>query len=288
MAFLGIDAGASATKWALLEGDVVIASGRQPAMDAHLYRDESVARLREVVRGISDATAKFKIEKILMGITGFSPATDFQKYFSEEFAAPITVISDIELAYRANFGDKEGVLIYAGTGAVAFTIGKNGETLRIGGWGYLLGDEGAGYWMGREAIRAAMLFIDAEVKPEPKTLESQILVAMGANDWTSVKSFVYGKDRAEIASLSRVVADCAEGGDVNAIAITKQAAHHLADLVHRTEEITGREKLSVKFAGGVSQIVPVVRELTSILGDRCTVATSDIALEAARLAAAQA
>ena len=62
------------------------------------------------------------------------------------------------------------------------------------------------------------------------------------------------------------------------------------DKAHLTLQVVfkGMEKLSVKFAGGVSQIVPVVRELTSILGDRCTVATSDIALEAARLAAAQA
>lgn len=285
MAFLGIDAGASATKWALLEGETVIASGRQPAMDAHLYREESVDRLREVLRGISDDTSNFTVDRILMGITGYSPTTDFDTYFSEEFSAPVNVISDIELAYRANFGQYEGVLIYAGTGAVAFTINKAGKPLRIGGWGYLLGDEGAGYWMGREAIRSAMLFIDGEVAPEPKTLEALTLAAMNAHDWSTVKNFVYGRDRNEIAALSRVVAECAEGGDPTAIAIIKEAAKFLADLVHRTEEITGRENLAVKFAGGVAQIKPVANELREILGDRCVVASADIALEAARLAA---
>lgn len=288
MAYLGIDAGASATKWTLLDGEITIASGRAPAMDAHLYREESIDRLREVILGISDATAKYRVDAILMGITGFSPETDFQSYFSEEFTAPATVISDIELAYRANFREQEGVLIYAGTGSVAFTIGNNGKPLRIGGWGYLLGDEGAGYWMGREAIRAAMLFIDGEVKPEAKTLESRTLAAMGADDWSSVKNFVYGRDRSEIAGLSRIVADCAESGDVTALSILKRSAAYLAELVYRTEEITGRENLDVKFAGGVSQISHVAHELTTLLGDRCSVATADIALEAARLAATKA
>lgn len=288
MAFLGIDAGASATKWALLDGETVVASGRQPAMDAHLYREESVSRLREVLTEISEATAKFSINGIVMGITGFSPETDFQSLFAEAFTAPVTVISDIELAYRANFADTEGVLIYAGTGSVAFTIGKDGRTLRIGGWGYLLGDEGAGYWIGREGLRAAMYFIDGEVLPEAKTLEASILAAINATNWAEVKSFVYGKDRSEMAALSRVVADSAEGGDITAQSIIKEAARHLSHLVHRTEEITGREKLAVIFAGGVSQISAVANELQNLLGDRCTVASADIALEAARLAAARA
>lgn len=285
MAFLGIDAGASATKWALLDGEKVVAAGRQPAMDAHLYREESVSRMYEVLKEISDATTNFSIDGILMGITGFSPKTEFQRYFAEAFTAPVTVISDIELAYRANFADNEGVLIYAGTGSVAFTIGTDGRRLRIGGWGYLLGDEGAGYWIGREGLRAAMYFIDREVLPEVQTLEASILAAINATNWAEVKSFVYGKDRNEMAALSRVVAKSAEDGDLTAQAIIKEAARHLAYLVHRAEDITGRENLAVKFAGGISQISGVTNELQNLLGDRCTIAAADIALEAARLAA---
>lgn len=285
MAFLGIDAGASATKWTLFDGQSVLASGHELAMDAHLYREESVARLRAVIHSISDATAKFKIEKIFMGITGYSEESDFNKYFGEEFAASVSVISDIELAYRANFGKSEGVLIYAGTGSVAFTLGRDGKPFRIGGWGYLLGDEGAGYWIGREAIRAAMLFIDGQVQPEAKSLESMVLAAIKANDWSGVKAFVYGNDRGEIAALSKVVAESAASGDPTALAIIKESARCLSELVYRTEETTGRENLEVKFAGGVSGIGLVADELKALLGPRCSIATADIALEAAKIAA---
>ncbi len=287
MAFLGIDAGASATKWTVFDSEKVVASGHELAMDAHLYREESVVRLRQVIHGISDATAKFNIEKIFMGITGYSEESDFSKYFGEEFAAPVTVISDIELAYRANFGESEGVLIYAGTGSVAFTLGRDGKPLRIGGWGYLLGDEGAGYWIGREAIRAAMLFIDGQVQPEAKSLEAMILEAIKATNWSGVKSFVYGNDRSEIAALSKIVAESAASGDPTAIAIIKESARHLSELVYRTEETTGRENLTVKFAGGVSGIKLVADELRRILGERCTTASADIAFEAAKIAASQ-
>jgi N-acetylglucosamine kinase-like BadF-type ATPase len=285
VAFLGIDAGASATKWTVFDGEKVLASGHELAMDAHLYREDSVARLREVIHRIADATAKFKIEQIFMGITGYSEESDFSKYFGEEFAVPVSVTSDIELAYRANFGNTEGVLIYAGTGSVAFTLGRDGKPFRIGGWGYLLGDEGAGYWIGREAIRAAMLFIDGQVQPEAKSLESMILAAIKADDWSGVKSFVYGNDRGEIAALSKVVAESAEMGDPTAIAIMKESARHLSELVYRTEETTGRENLEVNFAGGVSGIKAVADELQRLLGARCSIASADIALEAAKIAA---
>lgn len=287
MAYLGIDAGASATKWVLIHDGNIVAEGEQPAMDAHLYRPESAARLREVVRFISDETAIHRVDSIFMGITGYSKETDFLKFFSEEFGATLTVVSDIELAYRANFGAKEGVLIYAGTGSVAFTLGRDGAPMRTGGWGYLLGDEGAGYWIGREGIRAALLFLDGQVLPESHNVESAILSAMDAHDWSGVKSFVYGRDRSEIASLSKIVSEYASKGDETAISILKQASSHLTELVLRTEENTGRENQEVKFAGGISKIDLVVNEMKSKLGDRFSVATANIALEAARLAAHQ-
>jgi N-acetylglucosamine kinase-like BadF-type ATPase len=130
-----------------------------------------------------------------------------------------------------------------------------------------------------------MLFIDGQVQPEAKSLESMILAAIKADDWSGVKSFVYGNDRGEIAALSKVVAESAELGDPTAIAIMKESARHLSELVYRTEETTGRENLEVKFAGGVSGIKAVADELQRLLGARCSIASADIALEAAKIAA---
>ena len=60
MNFLGIDAGASATKWVLINHSGTVASGRCDAMDGHIYREASLERMRRVLSEISEETKNFK------------------------------------------------------------------------------------------------------------------------------------------------------------------------------------------------------------------------------------
>ena len=73
------------------------------------------------------------------------------------WAAQVTAYSDVELAHAAAFGGGPGVLIAAGTGSIAFARDTRGRRRRAGGWGQLLGDEGSGFWIGRAALRDAVL-----------------------------------------------------------------------------------------------------------------------------------
>lgn len=56
----------------------------------------------------------------------------------------------LETAYP---GEKSGMLLIAGTGSVAIAKKGNGEIIKVGGWGRLLGDEGSGYWIGLQALK---------------------------------------------------------------------------------------------------------------------------------------
>ena len=60
------------------------------------------------------------------------------------------------IALVAGVGDEPGVVIVAGTGSIAYGRNARGEAARAGGWGYVLGDEGSGYWIGRLALRAVV------------------------------------------------------------------------------------------------------------------------------------
>ena len=51
---------------------------------------------------------------------------------------------------------QDGIALISGTGSVAWGRTPDGRTARAGGWGYLLGDEGSGYWVGRQAVRHAL------------------------------------------------------------------------------------------------------------------------------------
>jgi N-acetylglucosamine kinase-like BadF-type ATPase len=284
MHYLGIDAGASATQWALINENGLVASGVQEAMDGHLYRQASVDRMKKVLSEIAQEISGIKVSSVYMGITGVMHDGSIENEIDGVFNCRSTVVSDIELAYRANFSAGEGILLYAGTGSVSYAIDRSGQVHKIGGWGYLLGDEGAGYWIGKEAIRLALFQLESKKTILEGSLSHQVLNAMQANDWETVKTFVYAKDRSEIAALSRIVDSAATSGDADAVSILNKAASHLAELVDRIDKNLERKSLPVKFTGGISGSKSLYSELEKFLRMRVSISKVDIAFRAAELA----
>ena len=153
---LGIDGGATATKWALRKADGTFIEGNSGPIDGHIYRSESKERLEKVLKEIKIASGSEIVTSIYAGLTGLGKEgeAEVMQLIKKEFRqARVELALDIVLGYRANFDLGAGIFLYAGTGSIAIHISKSGEVIRSGGWGYLLGDEGAGYWIGREAIK---------------------------------------------------------------------------------------------------------------------------------------
>lgn len=286
MFFLGIDAGASATQWVLHDGDQVVKSGTAGPIDGHINREESRQRMHSTLAEISRETAA-QIDSIVIGITGVAEIKEdydatvaiINGVFPDAF---VELLSDIHLAYRVYFKENSGVLLYAGTGAVACTQ-IDGALVRVGGWGYLLGDEGAGFWIGREAIRALMIYVDKSETPPTGSLEEAIARALQATTWADVKNFVYGKNRSEIAALARIVFE--HSGQAVARKILFEAASHLNALIARVDEITGDARRKITFTGGTSRGEGLLNDrLQELLGGRLTIAHRDIAEGAAEIA----
>ncbi len=258
MLSLGIDAGASSTKWTLLDDSGVLREGVALAMDGHINKAPSRARMIEVLESIVESAMPQKVGSIYAGITGIaetdSGSKETKAIFTNVFGdIPITLVSDIELGYRVNFEPGEGIFLYAGTGSIAMYIDAQGKIFRAGGWGYLLGDEGAGYWIGREAIRAVLFTLESGSLISPYSLEAEVLKSIHCADWKDIKSFVYSDDRAKIAELSLLVVSMAKKGELTAQVILKSAGSALANLVWRLEENVGLRNLPVIFAGGLSE-----------------------------------
>lgn len=70
-------------------------------------------------------------------------------------AKNIVVISDVEAAWRAAF-KREGIIVIAGTGSIAYGRLANGRFARAGGLGPEKGDEGSGYWIGKQWTKRRM------------------------------------------------------------------------------------------------------------------------------------
>ena len=121
-----------------------------------------------------------------------------------------------------------GVAIDAGTGSVAYGFNSQGQGAQTSGWGTLLGDEGGGYWIAVEALRAA---VRAEDGREPPTLlQGAVCQALGIESIPELVPLVYqeGLEQHEIAALCPVVAKVARQGDARAQAILVQAGKELA------------------------------------------------------------
>ena len=284
---LGIDGGATATKWALRKADGTFIEGNSGPIDGHIYRSESRERLEKVLKEIKIASGSEIVKSIYAGLTGLGKEgeAEVMQLIKKEFPqARVELALDIVLGYRANFDLGAGIFLYAGTGSIAIYISKSGEMIRSGGWGYLLGDEGAGYWIGREAIRESVKSLDMKVQLE--ALDREILKSIGANNWDEVKAFVYSNDRSAIAALSSTVVSLAKTGDTKSIKILQTAGIHLSELVERIELVIGNTGFPVAIGGGIAGASALLVETIGAKLNRSVVVSNvRIANRAAELAA---
>lgn len=135
---------------------------------------------------------------------------------------------DTVTAWAGATGGKPGVVVIAGTGSVSLAIDDKGNRSRIGGWGYYMGDEGSAYHIALMGLSAACKGFDGR---GPRTILTQSLLNhFGVTDLRGVRSKIYSRemDRANLATLSRLVGEGANAGDPVCLRIMEDAAHELA------------------------------------------------------------
>ncbi|MGG1658471.1 N-acetylglucosamine kinase [Brevibacillus sp. NRS-1366] len=124
-------------------------------------------------------------------------------------------------------GGKPGILVIAGTGSIAFGVNDAQETARAGGWGHRVGDEGSGYWIGKQAIMAVLK--DADGRGETTMLKDLLLPYLGLArvdelfNWTY--SSLYSVEK--VGELSPLVSKAADAKDQVAVAILEIAGEEL-------------------------------------------------------------
>ncbi|MFT8395302.1 N-acetylglucosamine kinase [Propionibacterium sp.] len=137
----------------------------------------------------------------------------------------VLLAHDSTTSYLATVGDQPGVVVAAGTGVVILAVGRT-KVARVDGWGYLIGDAGSGYWIGRAALDAVMRAHDG--RGEPTQLSEHIEqdfddIETAYLDLQSDKMKV-----SRIASYAKIVSALA-GSDATALRISQDAA---TELVH--------------------------------------------------------
>lgn len=240
---LGIDGGGTKTTCVLMDKTGKV-WGRGQAGSANYQTVGAEAAYWAIAQSILQATQEFEIliQGIGIGLAGAGRGADqarvrgwvdrLQK--SPQFSLQwdlkperITICPDCEIALMGGIGKNTGIAAIAGTGAIVWGRNDQGDTKRVGGWGYLLGDEGSGYWIARQGLQAVMRSWDGRLG---ETSLTQHLVAhLGLNTVEDLVEAVYrrGWGVTEIAALSQIVDRSAAAGDAVASQILDDAAQEL-------------------------------------------------------------
>ncbi len=164
--------------------------------------------------------------------------------------ARVLVVNDALIALEAGLPDAPGLVVIAGTGSIAYGRNARGQAARAGGWGYVLGDEGSGYWLGRQALRAVVRAADGR---GPATRLTPLILAHYhvTRPDELVREIYYGGTRpSTIAALSREVQAAAAEGDPIAEHIIDTGAKELASAASSVARQLGVERPDVILSGG--------------------------------------
>lgn len=198
--------------------------------------------------GISGKGSKERLNEILFELTN---------------CQSIKVVGDMETPLAAEVGSGMGVLVIAGTGAIAFGQDGMGNTARSSGWGHIIGDEGSSYWIAAQGLKAAMRGYDG--RDTPTMLTKLMADAMKVSPDNEIVAEVYKNysEKSKMASLSHIVNEAAELGDSAAYAIMNQAAEEILISISSVVKRLSIEKepFPVIVSGGLLLNSRILKEL---------------------------
>jgi len=255
--FLGVDSGGSHTAVAVAAPDGTIlgrAEGPGSAMRPG-GAGTSAAVIGEVARkAASGAGITLPCARAVIGAAGAGREPEARELAAavraDGVADQVVVLGDGEVALEAAFGSGPGILLNAGTGSIAYARDPRGRLHRAGGYGWQMGDEGGGYWLGRQGLMAVGHAHDGRVKPS--TLSGRLTAALGLEGFDDLVRWATMATPAQIASLAPHLLDAANAGDSLARAVVRDAAQDLVDLtVALARHFSQAREVRVATTGGL-------------------------------------
>ncbi|GAA5094866.1 BadF/BadG/BcrA/BcrD ATPase family protein [Microbacterium yannicii] len=220
---LAIDAGQTGIKVRVGEHDLLF-----PGIRTH----EPLLPQLAAVAHAAIARTGVEVSVVSAGVSGLTTkeadAAEFLARIADPMVREVILAHDSTTSFLGALGDTRGAVVAAGTGVVTLAVGAE-RVARVDGWGYLMGDAGSGYWIGREALDAVMREFDGR---GPATR----LRTVAEERWPDLgQAYIHlqsADDRVSVvASLAEHVARLASDGDAVSQHITVRAGGELAHSV---------------------------------------------------------
>ena len=223
---LALDCGQSGTRGRLTDG-----RGEPLGPDLDLPGVRTDLPVVEQLAGFTLAVidADHPVDTVALGVTGLTESDRPEALLALLAPSRVTRVllaHDSVTSYLAALGADPGVVVASGTGVVTLAVGAE-RTARVDGWGYIMGDAGSGWWIGREGLVSGMRAFDGRGGSEG-------MLAAIRRDFgdPAVAYMVLQADPARVqrvAGYARLVLDLAAAGDRSCRDIVVRAAGQLAD-----------------------------------------------------------
>jgi glucosamine kinase len=238
---MGVDGGATKTLAAVLDlAEQTLhlghgGSSNPDAVGAHAATDSLVKATEEAIgrAGIE----REQLDAAVLAVAG-TDTDAVAAHVRERCPASWMVVNDVVGAWAAATDARPGVGVISGTGSNVFGVGADGHAWRAGGWGHVLGDEGSGYWLAVQSIKAALA--DRDGSGPETSLSGAASSFFGVDSVEALATLVYAKSLAkgEIAAFAIETARLAHTGDEVAKGLYARAAGELARQIAAVVERT--------------------------------------------------
>lgn len=230
---LGADVGGTSTRVAIasLSGEVLGLAAGPAGNPNSVGLQTSAGRIRTVVEQCLSQTEvdRTTIGAVVVGLAGGARGDQafVASLLPEGMSIGVRLVSDLSVAFSSATAEREGYVLVAGTGAVAGRILDGDLRERRDGWGWLLGDEGSGFWLGREAVRATVRQLQADVTGLGPLTHAVVEAAGTGLDPVALVQLCYTQPPIWLAGFAELVSRHAD--DPVATAIAGRAAEHLVE-----------------------------------------------------------
>ena len=263
--FLGVDGGQSSTTAIIGDSEGRVLGIGKGGPCNHIKTGDGRVKFENAILGClkgaaSQAQIPFSELHFRAACLGFSGGPKDKEDLVRQIvsAEQFEITNDGLIALVGATGGQPGIIVVSGTGSIAYGRNSLGEVGRAGGWGYIFGDEGGGFDITREAVRASLRM---EERWGPSTsLRARLIDATGASDANDLMHRFYTNDypRPVIASYSKLVDEAACEGDMVAMEILNRAAQQLASFAMSVRR-------AIFHPGEVATVCPVGNVYNSII-----------------------
>lgn len=288
--YLGIDGGQTGTRALLADASGRVLGRGRGGPSNHVEAPGGRERLRTAVTDSANAALRaaglgdvstVAFAAVHCGMTG-------EADYKTAIISPIfrtdrlTVGHDAPAALAGATLGAPGIIVIAGTGSVVYGENGHGESARAGGWGYVFGDEGSGFGLARDAIRAALDALDG-VGPETALVEV-LTRHFDVGDLRDLPMMMYNGhvSRDAVAGATPIVLDCWRRHDPVAMNVVDRGVEAIARRVHSVSDRLTLAAPLVCLAGGVFRDAAYV----AAFGSRVRTLVPDARVGPGRLGAA--